>query len=196
MPMLDIKSTRAVVEIHREPLRLKVDSQPARMRVKRTRATFKVNNMKQLRAESGLRSPDLQRRHMQQRSQAKLYEGIQSINSNAQRLTNIQDHQGAEPELVATVTLQNTLQQNIPVLDVGSMPRSLPKLDWDTGSLEIEWDPHRIEMSWEGDMRPQITVTPHSVEIKLIDGRTVHVRESEAKSIESQGYGKRVNENI
>lgn len=194
-PYLDIHTTNAVIHIEKEPVRLKVESQRAQMHVTRTRPNFKVN-WKKLRAESGVRSPEAQRQYIKQRSQRMLHRNTQNAVSDLQQMGNIQNSGAGSPEIVASVTFNRTMTQNIPEVNVGSMPSSLAQIDWDPGSLEIEWDPHRIEMSWEGDMRPRITVTPHTVEIRLINGKTIRVGENEAKAIEMQGYGKRMDTEV
>ena len=51
-------------------------------------------------------------------------------------------------------------------------------------------------MHWEGEVRPEVSVTPHTVEIRLINGETIRVGEDEARAIERQGYGKRLDKKI
>ncbi len=99
-------------------------------------------------------------------------------------------------ELVSNAVRRRHRTRNRVNLNVTPMPKSVGNISWEPGSMEIEWDPHRLEMSWEGSARPEITVTPYSVEIRLINGETVRVGENEAKAIEMQGYGKRVDKEI
>ena len=56
--------------------------------------------------------------------------------------------------------------------------------------------PATLEMHWEGEVRPEVSVTPHTVEIRLINGETIRVGEDEARAIERQGYGKRLDKKI
>ena len=97
---------------------------------------------------------------------------------------------------MATVSLNSVMQQDIPVVDVASMPSSSPEVEWEPGSIEIEWVPATLEMHWEGEVRPEVSVTPHTVEIRLINGETIRVGEDEARAIERQGYGKRLDKKI
>ncbi|MPN45338.1 hypothetical protein SDC9_192905 [bioreactor metagenome] len=69
-------------------------------------------------------------------------------------------------------------------------------MEWEEGKLEIEWESAKLEMHWEGSIRPQITITPHTVEIRLINGETVRVGENEARTLERQGFGKRLDKKI
>lgn len=194
-PYLDIKTTNAKVEIHNEPLRLKIEREPARMHVRRTRPKMKVNWAK-VRAESGLRAPSEQRRHMQQVYRQMAIDGIVRISDEQQRISDYQNFPEGGPEVVATVALESVLQRDIPVVDVSSMPRSMPDVEWEVGGVEIVWDPPTMEMHWEGNMRPEISVTPHTVEIRLINGETIRVGENEARMLEQQGFGKRLNEKV
>lgn len=194
-PYFDIKTTNAKVEIHNEPLRLKVEREPARMHVRRTRPKMKVD-WDRVRNESGLKTPSAQRRHMQQVYRQKALENIANISGESEQMSNLQNAVPGGPELVATVALDSVLHQDIPVVDVVNMPRSMPDVEWEEGKLEIEWDPPIMEMHWEGSLRPEITVTPHTVEIRLINGETIRVGENEARMLEQRGYGKRLDEKI
>lgn len=195
-PHLDIKTTNARIEIHNEPLRLKVDREPARMHVRRTRPKMKVDWAK-VRSESGLRVPSAQRRYLQQLYRQMALEGVVQVSNEHQRMSSeIHNLAKGGPEIVARIALDSLMQRDIPVVDVANMPRSMPDVQWEQGSLEIEWDPPRMEMHWEGNLRPEITVTPYTVEIRLINGETIRVGESEARMLEQQGYGKRLDEKV
>jgi len=195
MPQLDIKSTRATLQIKTDPLRLKVESRPAKMHVRRTRPRMKVN-WKKVRSECGLRMPSAQRRYLMQKYRRIMLQGIQQSNQMNQQISDIQNHVAGGPELVASVTLQQLMQQDIPVVDIASMPQSSPEIEWEPGSIEIEWEPASLEMHWEGSIRPEISVTPHTVEIRLINGETIRVAENEAASLERRGYGKRIDQSV
>ena len=195
MPQFDIKSTRAQIQIKTDPLRLKVERTPPRMKVHRVRPKMKVNWAK-VRSQCGLRTPEAMRRHLQQKYRQMAIANVQKINAQAQQFSAIENATPGAGDIVAKVSLNNLLQQDIPVIDVASMPSSSPEIDWEPGSLEIEWEMGKLEMSWEGSIKPEISVTPHTVEIRLIDGTTIRVGENEAESIERQGYGKRLDKSI
>lgn len=195
-PHLDIKTTNAKIEIHNEPLRLKIEREPARMRVRRTRPKMKVDWAK-VRGESGLRVPSAQRKHLQQIYRQMALDGIVRIsNENEAVSSNLQGLDNGGPEIVARLAFDSLMQRDIPVVDVGNMPRSMPDVQWEPGTMEIEWDPPKMEMHWEGSMRPEITVTPHTVEVRLINGETIRVAENEARMLEQQGYGKRLDQKV
>ena len=165
------------------------------MRVHHTRPKMKVN-WKKVQAQCGLRSPAAQRRHTQQMYRQKALDGISKVGSQYDQIGDIQNHVPGGPEIVATVALNTVLQEDIPVVDVASMPATMPDVEWEPGELEIEWEPAKLEMHWEGDIRPKFTVTPHTVEIRLINGETIRVGENEARNLERQGFGKRLDKEI
>lgn len=195
LPYFDIKTTNAKVEIRNDPLRLKVEREPARMHVHRTRPKMKVNWTK-VRNESGLRSTSAQRKHMQQMYRRMALDGISQMANEYDQISSIQNIPPGGPEIVATVALDSILHIDIPVVDVANMPRSMPDVEWERGELEIEWESARLEMRWEGSIRPEISVTPHTVEIRLINGETIRVGENEARTLERQGQGKRLDKKI
>lgn len=195
LPYVDINTTNAVVEIRNHPVRLKVESEPAQMRVKRTAPTFKVN-WKALRAQSGQRSPDYQRRHMQGQYQQQFYQGVRNMVGDTERMGALHEHKKGGPEIVASVAHRRMSAKHKRNYNMEMLPKDMPKIEWQPGSVEIEWDPYRLEMSWEGDIYPEISVTPHTVEIRLINGETVRVGENEAKSIEMRGFGRRIDQEV
>ncbi len=195
MPQFDIKTTNAVMKIKSQRLQMKVEKTPAKMTVRRTRPKMRVN-WKKVFSESGRRSPDALRRYMQQRYRQMALQGIQETGSEYYQYSELQNHPSGGPNVVATVTLHNVLRSNMPVADVANMPASSPEVEWDMGSMEIEWEPAKLEITWEGEFRPKLEVTPHTVEIRLINGETIRVAENEAESLERQGYGRRLDKRV
>ncbi len=194
---LDIHSTRAQLQITREPMRLMVERTAPRMKVHRTHAKFRIANSKKLLGEQvGRRPPNAQRREMMRRAQMAMMHGISKVNAQAAALSNYQLYGSNGPSVVAQVQLESMMNQPTNIIDVANVPRSMPEMEWDIGSMEIEWDMGDLEMRWEGGGRPSIEVTPHSVEIRLISGEIIRVGEQEAKSIEKQGYGKRIDKEV
>ncbi len=195
MPRLDIHTTNATIQIKREPMRLVVESSRPKMKVKTVRPKMKVNWDK-VYSQTGRAKPNAYRQMSAQRARRKMMEGISNTNQFYLGVSNIHDHQIGAHDVVAKVTFSQLSLNDAPVVDFGSAPQSLPEVDWEQGDIQIEWEPSQLEMRWEGDVFPEITVTPHMVEIRLINGETVRVAESEAKSIERQGYGRVIDEEV
>lgn len=197
IPRIDVHSTRAVIEIHREPMRLRVQRTAPRMKVTHTRPKFKIANSRQLLGtQVGRRGPDAQRQKMIQQARAAMTQGIQKANDKGERLSNWQNI-GSSPNVVAQLTLSNMINEgSTPIYDTAPIPSPLPEMEWDMGDVSIDWEQGDLEMEWEGDPMPEISVTPHSVEIRLISGEVIRVGEQEAESIERQGYGKRLDKEV
>jgi len=196
LPHLDIQSTTAQLNIKSNRRKLVVNSEPARMRVHRTRPRMKVNWAK-VRAQSGLRGLSAERRHRAQIYRQMALDGVSRSVSEANQISDgFMNYAKGGGEIVATVNFHHVMQHDIPVVDVASMPASSPEIEWEQGTMEIEWEPAKLEMSWEGDFRPEVSVTPHTVEIRLISGETIRVGEDEARAIERQGYGRRLDKSV
>ncbi len=195
IPRLDIHSTRAVMEIHRDPMRLTVRRTAPKMNITRTRARFRIANSKQLLGtQVGRRSPDQQRRRMIQQAQQTMIQGIQRTNRDADQYANYYRSGGSN--MVAQVSLSNMLEDSKPVYDSVPIPAPLPEMEWELGEMDIEWDAGELDLEWEGDPMPKISVTPHSVEIRLVSGEVIRVGEREAESIEREGLGKRLDKEV
>lgn len=197
LPSLEIHTTPASMEIRNHPVRLKIRSEPARMQVSRTRPQFRVN-WEKMRRNTGARSRTYQQRYEQQVARQQLKESIANANSTLEMLS-IAETAGlpSAQSLVGGANMTQAAKQNdlsqptLSVVDAG-----MPEIEWENGNLEIGWVPHSLEMSWEGNFKPEITVTPHSVEIRLISGETIRVQENEARAIEMRGEGKKVDTNV
>ena len=191
LPRLDIRSTRAVMQVEQEPMRLRVRRTPPRMTVHRVRPTFRIANTKELLGtQVGRRGPSAHARRMVQQARQAMVQGIQRTNSRADNYANF--YRFGDANVVAQVSLSNVLSQSIPVYDTVPIPAPFPEVEWDMGEMNIEWDMGDLEMEWEGDVMPNISFTPHSVEIRLISGEVIRVAEQKADAIERQGYGKRL----
>lgn len=178
MPMLDITTTNAVMEIKSNPVKLKITSEPAKMRTVQETPRFK-GNFAQLQSEIGVKNLSGQRQMTKQRAYVKLNEGAQRVNGDAKAISDQLQNQTEESAPIVAQLEYNrvTTPEEVPV-NVKSVPSQPLKLDWDNGDISIDWQPAKLEMSWEGDYRPEIRVTPHNVEIRLVDGRTYKVSES------------------
>lgn len=196
LPSLEIHTTPAAIEIRNHPVRLKIRSEPARIQVTRTRPQFRVNWDK-MRSNTGTRSRTYQQRYEQQLARQQLKESIANANASLEMLSAAEmgsigvGSMGGGSNM-SQISKQNDVSQpTLSVVDAG-----MPEIEWENGDLEIGWVPHSLKMSWEGNFKPEITVTPHSVEIRLINGETIRVQENEARAIEMRGEGKKVDTNV
>lgn len=189
--MLDIHTTPAVVQIKNNNMRLKIHSTPAQMQVTRTRPTFRV--VSQTQKITGAKKTNFQLQYQKMRAQQQLREGIRNVNNAYDDMAGMPlADQAAMMRAASSQTSVQDLVSNANAVDSQPVTVNRPQVEWENGSMEIEWVPSSVEMSWEGDYRPEITVTPHSVEIRLINGKTIRVRENEARAIEMRGEGKKI----
>ncbi len=178
MPMLDISTTNAVLEIKSNPVKLKITNEPAKMQLAQKTPKFR-GNFARLQSEIGVKNLSGQRQMTKQRADVKLNEGAQRVNGDAKAISDqLQNQTSESAPIVAQLEYSRvTTPEEVPV-NVKSVPSQPLRLDWDNGDISIDWQPAKLEMSWEGDFRPEIKVTPHNVEITLVDGRTFKISEN------------------
>jgi len=188
---LEIHSTKAVMQMERDPMVLRVKRTPPRMKVNRRLPTFRISNTQELLGtQVGRRGPSAHSRRMVQQARQAMLEGIRRTNNRADQYANF--YRYGDTSVVAQVSLSGVLEQSKPVFDTVPIPAPFPEVEWDMGEMSIDWEQGDLEMTWEGDPMPDISFTPHSVEIRLVSGEVIRVGEAEAKAIERQGYGKRL----
>ncbi|MBD5559261.1 MAG: hypothetical protein HDQ87_02715 [Clostridia bacterium] len=177
-PTIDISSTRAQMQIKQTVVRhFSMRRTPPEMSVNRTSPKMKVN-WKQVWANRGLRSPDFQNKYQRDQSRQKVYESIQKRNADAAFLGAVEEYAFTDTNRVGQLAYNDMLSEGIKEINVAP-PNPMPEVEWDTGSLSIEWTRGDLELVWEEDFRPQLTVTPHSVEIRLNGRREVKITVNE-----------------
>ena len=68
-------------------------------------------------------------------------------------------------------------------MNIGLMPKSLPEVEWEKGSLKINWSKHSIVIDWDGDYMPKVTLDPkHSIEVYLRTPPHFRITVGEAQS--------------
>lgn len=177
-PTIDITSTRATMQIKQTVRRhFTTKRTPPEMTVNRTAPKMKVN-WKQVWANRGVRSPEFQNKYQRDASRQKVYESIQKRNADAAFMGAIEDYAFTDTNRVGQLAYQDMLQDGIQEINVAP-PNPMPEVEWDRGSLTIEWTRGDLELVWDENFRPQLTVTPHSVEISLNGHREVKISVNE-----------------
>lgn len=158
-PVLEIKTTPAKIEIRRRNLRVKVSSAMPRMTVNKKAPSFSMD-AQALRAANGRPTGVDKARQTSSQAQQDGLEAIGKIAQNGDMLM--------RPDLydVADVASMRTAQE-APQVNLGLVPDTRPQLEWTEGYFEVEWSEPERETSWEGQVMPDIEVTPHSVEINV-----------------------------
>lgn len=192
-PAIDISTTRAQMQIKNTVRRhFTAKRTPPQMKVERTSPKMKVN-WKQVWANRGLRSPDHQRKYTVQKGYQEVQDYIQKTSQDGEFMAALQDYYGQDVNRVGQLAYRDMMQSDIPELNVAP-PTPMPDVEWEEGSMHIEWIPGDLEIVWEEDFRPQITVTPHSVEIRLRGRNEVKISVNEDNV--SGGSGAKVDRQI
>ncbi|MDL2220632.1 DUF6470 family protein [Eubacteriales bacterium OttesenSCG-928-N14] len=155
---LEIQSRRAQLNIQSPRPSMEISRTKPEFTVTKKRPTFKVANRSQLNAESGLANPVQLSRQFAQKGRQEGHEAIGLRSQEGDYLMNI--HKGGS---IAGMAKQR-LQKKMPETNVGLMPQSRPQIEWDLGELSIDWSDPKLTIDWNVS-RPQLSVTPHVVEI-------------------------------
>lgn len=202
MRTLNITSSRAAIDISTSRAQLQIKNTvrrhftakrtPPQMKVERTNPKMSVN-WKKVWANRGLRSPDYQRKHTVQKGYQEVMEYIQKTSQDGEFMAALEDYCGQDVNRVGQLAYRDAIHGDIPELNV-AQPNPMPEVEWERGSMTIEWVPGDLEIVWEENFRPQITVTPHSVEIRLRGKNEVKISVNEDQV--SGGSGKKVDRQI
>lgn len=191
-PTMNITSTRAQLQIKQTVRRhFKTHRTPPQMSVNHVSPKMKVN-WKQVWANRGVRSPDFQYKYQRDASRQKVYESIQKTNADAAFLGAVEEYAFTDTNRVGQLAYQDMLQDGLKEINVAP-PNPMPEVEWDKGSLSIEWTKGDLELVWDEDFRPQLSVTPHSVEIRINGRREVKITVNEDGILMS---GKQVDKKI
>ena len=191
-PRLDIMTTNARMNITNRIRRFSARRVSPQMKVERQGASFKVD-WSQVWAESGRKSPERLRAFLNQQSHGKVSKAINRIVQNGNHLMRLENYIGTEKLAVAEVAVADSISE-MPEVNVSSMPTSRPNVQWDPGYVKIEWTTGEMQIEWDNDYMPDITVTPHSVEIR-VDGHSEVKLAVDEKNIAKIG-GRKVNKKI
>lgn len=192
-PVLDITSTKAQLNVTNKFRRFKARRVPPEMTVDRKMPSFKLN-WKKVWNESGRKSPEALKQHFNQMSRRKLEQAIQNTVSTGNYLMDIKNYIGNSGNPLSQIIWQQMMTDASVETNVASMPESSPEITWDPGHIKIEWTTGEIQIEWDDSFMPDVTVTPHSVEIKLSGHKGVKISVDEDK-VATTG-GKKVNKKV
>ncbi|MGI6152238.1 MAG: DUF6470 family protein [Christensenellaceae bacterium] len=193
-PTLDITSTRAQLNITNKIRRFTSKRTPPQMTVQRQAPSFKVD-WSTVWAQSGRRSPEKLQQHMRQVSRQKVDQAIQRTVKNGDYLGKLNSYIDSKRDPIGELAFDNMLS-DMPELNVASMPESMPDIVWDPGGIKIEWTTGEITIDWDDDYMPDVTVSPHSVEIKLSGRSEVKITVNPDRVEQTRNDGRKINEKI
>lgn len=179
MDTLSITNVRPVLEIIRVPAKLnirtkrpvlKIKHSPAYMHVNRKAPSFKLNWLS-VRSGIGLTSAIQMTRQFADESKQKVMQAIQNIVQKGDYMSHIEANNNPIAEIA-----EERLQSANADINIGLTLPQKEELEWDLGYFRIEWSRHLTQIQWEIDTKPEISIEPYSVEIKIQNQPVVKIK--------------------
>lgn len=189
-PRLDITTTNAKLIVSNKIRRFRAKRVAPQMMVERQAPVMKVD-WSRVWAESGRRSPEKLKQYMNQLSKQNVERAIQTIVGNGNYMLQLENYIGTKKNPIGDISFEQMMSE-LPEINVAMMPQSMPDVSWDPGFVKIEWTTGEMQIEWDDDFMPDVTVTPHSVEIRL-SGRS-EVKISVKEDRVPYTNGKKVNQ--
>lgn len=165
---IQIRTERAQVQIERARPRMNIRTRKARMNVERRSPQFRIS--RQLRVDSAT-AQALQRAYENYTSSGRKTapQGISpSVSSQGSHEHaahgsdgNLQDMREYASEQAQRSTAKAAARRPSAVQTIQQ------QIEWDMGYSDITWEPFEMVIDWDMDIRPKVSVIPHSIEIKL-----------------------------
>jgi len=191
-PTLSITTTNAQLNISNKIRRFSSRRVPPEMKIERKAPSFKVD-WRKVWSQSGKKSPEDLALHVRQQARQRVDQYIQKVATNGDYILQVKNYVGTKSDPLAELRWQEMMSQK-PEVNVTSMPETTPDVVWDLGYVKIEWTTGEVQIDWDDEFMPEITVSPHSVEIR-IEGRKeikISLNEDNVPKIR----GKKVNKKV
>lgn len=162
---IGVNVTPAQMNITMPRMQMTVESQTPQMTVERQMPQFKVNWTK-VRSESGLKTPSEVSKDISFEARKAVGDFMTNSADDSNYISSV-DKPGNR---IAQVYRRKSLSQDRVEVNIGTMPQSLPEVEWTPGSIDVSWSDHQLEVSWEGTCMPEVVIDPpFSIEIYLRD---------------------------
>lgn len=159
-----VHTENATMHIEHVRPRLHISQTPAKMHLETVMPSFTMD-WDRLREETGLGSGTAHARQLRDKSYNDVLDIIAEISHRGDRAMDITSGEQVFVEIAKEQSRPKPVEYN-----VGTMPKSLPKMEWKRGSVNIEWEAHEMIMEWEPRFsQPSVSVDPYSIEIWLED---------------------------
>ena len=160
---LGIEITPAQMKITTPNPKMQITSEAPEMTVENQMPEFKLNWTK-VRAESGLKTPDLLAKSLASDAVRTAEEGTVDAVHDGDYIAKVQERGNR----IAKLSHQKTIRTEQVEINLSSIPQSLPEVEWDRGYVHINWTRGTLNIDWVGDYMPEVVVDPpFSVEIYL-----------------------------
>ena len=187
---LDISTQNAQLQISNNlSRRLKITVIRPQMVVERKPASFKMNYVSRSRKMNNLVHL---KQYLQQKNKTKL---LDALNRSIKHSAALEGLSGDYAIAHSETAVQLDLSQNFNLQMVQeSQSVSAPKVEWDPGYTKIDWIAGEIKIEWEENYKPDIQVSPYSVEIRVKGNKMVKIALNEDKL--PYRKGKKVNKGV
>ena len=188
MARINITTTRPEIEIRTTNAKLQMFSRRSSFKIRGSNAgftassknpTFKMDTS-QTNAARGAPSPEIASMQRREEGVRDAMNAIGKIASTGTQLGNA----ARGGNRVAEVAQQLRPQSEV---NIASSPQDRPPVEWDMGYLNIEWSPDTNQMEWEGNPKPVVNVSPHSVEITMKQYGSIKITVDEDKIVHLSG---------
>lgn len=160
--LIGVKTTNAKVSVSTPRPKMRLKNDLPKMEVEYKDPEFKLD-WARVRAESGLMNPVDKTIEIAHETRQQVLEYTAEVAQEGNYI--------GKPELggnrVAQVERQRSLKDGDTSINLGSMPKSMPNVEWDPASLNISWSNTNLQIEWDSEYMPTFSVEPHSVEIFL-----------------------------
>jgi hypothetical protein len=187
---LDISTRNAQLQISNNlRRRLKITVIRPQMIVDRKLPSFKMNYASRSHKMDSLVHL---KQYLQQKNKNKLLDALNKSINNSYALEGLSgDYAAPQNEPVVTLDLSTQASALQTVQELNS---SAPKMEWDPGYFKIDWIAGEIKIEWEEINKPDILVSPYSVEIRVKGKKMLKIALNEDKLPCMKG--KKVNKGI
>ncbi len=189
---LEASHQKAVMQIRNKMRRSTVTTTRPKMTVTSERPTMNVNWDK-VWGESGKKNPAQLAQQAVAQGHQSAVDATYKYAADGSYVGDVHKYHGTESSPFAQQAVKD-MNSNIPDVNLGTIPKSMPEVSWDQGSMNIEWEKGDVKIEWDDDYMPEFTVTPHSVEIRLNGKPQVHISltEDSMRSYEGRKFNKKI----
>lgn len=142
---------------------MQISQEMPEMSIETQRPEFKLN-WRKVRSESGLKPPI-------ELARAYASTGMQKASAATAQTARDGDFVAdvTKPgNRIAQIARRKTIKTQQAEINLSSMPKSTPEVEWSPGSVNINWTKGSLSVDWVGDYMPEVIIDPpFSIEIYL-----------------------------
>ncbi len=195
-PYLDITTTRARIDITNKIRRFSAKRTPPQMKIERQAASYKVDWSQvwaRSRRNTSVNMKKYNAQAVRQRTEQPMAQVQRHANSANANVMYTENYRGSSTASLTQPSLQDIMDSGME-LNLASLADSKPNVQFDPGYMKVEWTSGELQIEWDDDFMPEITVTPHSVEIRLAGHKEVKIAVDEQRV--AHNGGKKVNKRV